>query len=641
MKSLQFSVIVIIVTSLLSFEFAFAVPSSRFADHPPTSAQQHGQEEHRPRSSNHNSYGHHGYNGWWRLDGESIRGTNQTLSSTADVTPLITIPEKIKPPFLLPFLRRREQKETDVTISDEEGQQDQGASEPVSLFDSDIYMSLMSDENNSKWRNNVYKRDAITRTITGAISFLSSLTLMIVILRSYIGLGSPLHRLLVGLSISDMMSSFSQACGNFVAPKEFGYYLWNARGNFASCNAQGFLYWFGAVSGAFYNWSLCFFYLAVIRFEKSDEYICKWIEPFLHAGGISGSFIPALYVLAVRGYYPYGTVCVPKAAFHDGCWFPHCLDYNGDGEIPPGGFTIPCGRLSQNDSLLIIAAYYFFISIATPIVFIVTMTIMFRAVQAIEEKAKSYGRGSLRLSAASSVSSSIEEEADEVTENIGQKVKRSISSLRSSVRSSVETIFSGRRASRASTVTKNRPSNNRTQSRAIFYRALGYVGAYIICHIPFLFDLMRNVSVGSANISFLEGSISKFFMSLFGPLQGFFNLLIFLQPQVLSAKRSKRDNLTWFQAFQKVLLSRGIKQTKRGGTRSGRRSFKDIDIERRRSIRLDEIRIAARKQMLKEEEKSEVSKPTNLIVAERLRLPDTVLRNTSKTVSHGNDEESG
>ncbi len=65
--------------------------------------------------------------------------------------------------------------------------------------------------------------------------------------------------------------------------------------------------------------------------------------------------------------------------------------------------------------------------------------------------------------------------------------------------------------------------------------------------------------------------------SIFGPLQGFFNLLVFMLPKVIAAKKSKRrgeKKVTWCEAFKKAFWSRGVKDGKEKSF-SGRSNLRD------------------------------------------------------------------
>ena len=129
----------------------------------------------------------------------------------------------------------------------------------------------------------VRKPYAILRHVAGSISLIaSSIILVWNVLRSHIGLSSTFNRLLLGLCVADIMSSCAFTFSTVMIPKEVDYLYWNARGNMLTCNLQGFLSVMGS-SASLYNCSICLYYLAIVKYNKSDNFIRKKIEPWLHA----------------------------------------------------------------------------------------------------------------------------------------------------------------------------------------------------------------------------------------------------------------------------------------------------------------------------------------------------------------------
>jgi hypothetical protein len=101
---------------------------------------------------------------------------------------------------------------------------------------------------------------SIAFMISGSISFIASMLLVIHILRSHECLSSTYHRLIFGLSAGDIISSFCYAITSTMVPKELNYFLPIASGNIATCDAQGFLLFFAAGVSLGYNFSVCFYY---------------------------------------------------------------------------------------------------------------------------------------------------------------------------------------------------------------------------------------------------------------------------------------------------------------------------------------------------------------------------------------------
>ena len=128
------------------------------------------------------------------------------------------------------------------------------------------------------FRNEIKTLDIIFRT-TGSVSIISSTCLALHILRSHDGLSTTYHRLVFGLSVADITASLAIALSSTMVPKELNYVTPYAQGNTATCTAQGFLTLCGYFVAMYYSCSICCYYLAIIRYKKTDEYIRRKLEP--------------------------------------------------------------------------------------------------------------------------------------------------------------------------------------------------------------------------------------------------------------------------------------------------------------------------------------------------------------------------
>ena len=407
-------------------------------------------------------------------------------------------------------------------------------------FDFEEY--LKTDEFAS-WHN-VFKHRTIIFRVTGSLSTIASACMIIHILRSHHGLSTTYHRLVFGLSLGDFFFSFlASVLDSTMAPKEMNYIIPFAMGNRATCDAQGFLVTFASGLTLAYNMSICFYYLAIVTFDKKDECIQKKLEPWFH--GLS--IIPPLFLTSM------GLVIDGYNSSEGTCWFtpnnqlPHCRGVES-GEIR-NGFTIPCGRGDGKENPALYRALVIFQHVyilLAPVVVVITMTLMYRSVHKVEKKMQQYGVSALRLRSSS--------------------LATSRTSDRSSTRSS--------RRLRSSTVT--------SQKRAILRRATGYVAAWALSWIPLLIWSLSDI---------LPVTMFYIYAFLF-PLQGVFNFIVFMHPKIRSAKKGPRrrrgsrasnedvDEVSWGRAFVKAYLSRGERKRTRlrhlqCDTRNNRVSFMD------------------------------------------------------------------
>jgi hypothetical protein len=118
---------------------------------------------------------------------------------------------------------------------------------------------------------------------------------------------STFHRLMVGLSTADIISSFfSHVLSTSPMPK--GYHVL-AIGSVATCDIQGFVGMLGCLVTALYNCSLTTYYLVQVRYNWVDRRI-KALEKWLHLVPWSVGLVVAIIPLLLQGYGPYGTSCM-------------------------------------------------------------------------------------------------------------------------------------------------------------------------------------------------------------------------------------------------------------------------------------------------------------------------------------------
>ena len=170
---------------------------------------------------------------------------------------------------------------------------------------------------------NHQKVESIIRSVSASISIIGSAAIIWHILRSHKGLASTYHWLVFRLCVGDLMSSFAWALNSTAAPKEVQYLIPSARGNVATCAAQGCIVTAGITMATFYNCSICVYYLSVVTFNKKDEYIKRKLEPWFHG-------VPVISAIMI------GIIGLIMKQYNTNYWVT-----NG---IIPEGFTIPCGR---------------------------------------------------------------------------------------------------------------------------------------------------------------------------------------------------------------------------------------------------------------------------------------------------------
>jgi len=416
---------------------------------------------------------------------------------------------------------------------------DHGDDSVNARFDEDQLIVSMEDLIDSGYhsRNNV-----ILRSCTCILSCIASIALIWMVRRSNAGLSTTYHRLQLGLSITDILFSLFLGCFNIMAPKENSYFSWNAQGNMASCDAQGFITYFAFTASGFYSISLNLYYLAVVKYEKSDEYIRKKLEPFLHGIPTITALVMSVTLLAFSSFNDDGDIC----------WNPtnnplHC-DGIEDGQVRDG-FEIPCGR--GRGGFFIYNIFFQIKVFSAPVIAGISIILLYRAVVQVENKRSKYGASSFRATiTAKSNQSHTSSNAEDIE---GGGTWNGVKRFFSSRFSFIERWRIGVRAK----------SQTRSHSRTVMYKALAYTLGYSLTWIFMLFYFfMGDVFKKPVPIEVV------YLANVFIPIQGVYNFIIYFVPRILSVKnKSKRVPLSWRQATVKAFWSKGGK-TGRGGTGS-------------------------------------------------------------------------
>jgi len=147
--------------------------------------------------------------------------------------------------------------------------------------------------------------------ITGVTSMISSFVIIYLIFRSARRLSTVYHRIMFGMSVSNIMGSFALALAFLPMPKEMpfeeelGISFPGARyGNTFTCNLQGFFVFFGATCSHGYSQMLCVYYACAIFFRMKEESIHKYVQPFLLLCPIIVGILVAVPPLLLDLYNP-------------------------------------------------------------------------------------------------------------------------------------------------------------------------------------------------------------------------------------------------------------------------------------------------------------------------------------------------
>lgn len=394
------------------------------------------------------------------------------------------------------------------------------------------------------------------------LSLVASIAILTIIYRSYEKLSSIINRLLFGLCVADIMSSLAQSFSTLPAPKEFSDIIWNARGNIASCEAQGFFIFVGSVAAPLYNCSLCFYYLAILKFNKKDDFITKKLEPFFHGIPAFVSVTGAIIILAKKAFNPNRTYCYI-------------------GPDPTCG-NEGCDRMADTRLFFYIfsAAPY----IILPSVIVASMISIYRVVLAQEKKTDRFNwRKKLEANVKKNKKSDGAAPHDVSVQALRKKTKSTMNS--SGAANTPNSDSTGNKSGNVMSrlfsrlpnwsmkqeppTDKNKPARRKKQkqSRIVLNTALSYSLAFLLSYIfPMIISIRTIMGLGS-------GMALSIIARVLFPLQGFFNFCVFIYPHVRAAK-NKDNDISWCAAFLKALQSRGPKKKASRDLRSTRKTRK-------------------------------------------------------------------
>jgi hypothetical protein len=397
---------------------------------------------------------------------------------------------------------------------------------------------------------------ALTRHIMGNLSVVASCIIVYqVVLRILQSrrsqrrdLVTPYHRLMLGFSVADILYSFWVGLSTLVVPASSGVIY--GFGTTATCSTQGFFLQFGAATHL-YIAILSLYFLLKIRYNVTDDTLYHRYEMWFHA-------IPWVVAIGTGSLGVASQVYNPMIVPDMGCWvgpFPtDCLD--------PGG--PPCTRGYKTDAQgslysFILAFCWLFASF---VVVLVSNILIYRTVRCQERRNEQY-LGS-QLQAQSSIFAlpvpepttrwkhdessppvasdglpvtSSEEKIAAVCEIDGTERDSGAAPEQGRTESSTAMEHPGSREDTSSRRRQSASWQSAKASRTAATQSILYVSSagftVVWIFLPFFF-----YKLGLPN-GWLFFAVLTY--SAFAPMQGVFNLMIFVRPEYLRLRGSRRD----------------------------------------------------------------------------------------------------
>jgi len=329
---------------------------------------------------------------------------------------------------------------------------------------------------------------AIT-TVAASSSMLGSAIIIFLILRSTIGLNTVYHRILFGMSVSDILQSFPMILTTMPMPKDMIYTQFDGRmvfGNTITCSIQGATYSAGTMCALLYNAILCIYYVCSIRFRMKDETFRRCLEPCLHIYAILFSLVVTILPWYYEQFNP-SPVHFTWCGYNRYPWW--CSEHDEECSYERG----------QPDKALILFAIINMNILFITACIIISMVVIIWHVYSQERLLKSYM------------------DANNAT---SQGNYRRMSTYRSDIKYTQEVVF-----------------------QALMYTLVFFA----VWHHP----LMNAVANRDRGAPYESNRAEETARLVLRPLQGFFNAIIFIHHKVRNFRRDD-DSLSFYEALMIV-----------------------------------------------------------------------------------------
>lgn len=150
-----------------------------------------------------------------------------------------------------------------------------------------------------EWITNIWtQRFSSTLSIIGS----SAIIMMLVFQKGRSRLDQMQNRLILGMSIMDVLNSLALSVSTAASPKKLSSYIYGALGNQTTCSIQAFFITLG-LSVPCYTCMLCLYYLGVIKYNMTDEALEQY-ERLMHITSISIPLFVSIFALSFDLFHP-------------------------------------------------------------------------------------------------------------------------------------------------------------------------------------------------------------------------------------------------------------------------------------------------------------------------------------------------
>lgn len=356
---------------------------------------------------------------------------------------------------------------------------------------------------------------SILQVASATLSLIGSSTIVYKILRNHTKTQKtpPYDRIILGLSGCDIVASIAFALGPFLLPTTTDR-VW-ALGNDMTCTGLGFLTQLSFGWAIWYNVILSFYYLLTVRFNVKREEFCKKYELWMHLSGVL--FFPTTSLV---GFFGDWYSAMPRSM---NCWI---------GDIPKG-----CEADGTCSNLGTTIQYIF---VGAPMLIGLLALILNNIIIYV------YVRKTLlfsRKTAAPKTTFEIENFANETPQPTPDTENFVTPDTENFATPDTENF-----ANETSQALAEENSNTREKrlTREVAIQGFLYVSSFLVAFTPsFVLQLLYSIGyVGD------EYQVKLFPLSVVNsmllPLQGFFNVFIYVRPTFNRFRAANPERPTWF-----------------------------------------------------------------------------------------------
>jgi hypothetical protein len=392
-----------------------------------------------------------------------------------------------------------------------------GKSDCDQLFPIDDIHQLSEDISTSSFSQT--RAGWVIPTVTSIISLCASALIIYIIARSDRNrYTATYHRIMVCMSIADMISSFAISLTTLPMPKDVNEvynFDGSSYGTVVTCEIQAFTYVLGISLSAGASLCLSVYYLLTIRYHVSHRVITRYVEPTFFILTLLMGAIPQIFTTLRRQLYnptPLMTWCVVSE-------FPHGCSDDGEG----------CIRGQEGATAKAKTLVWFQVASLT-ILQVVCLGSIVATVYTRDKKQAQ--KELLNIYGSNQSEPKYEEELqpasiEEVSwrDHQGKVQHQEVEKLSDTP------------------LRHNNGANHIQDTRMIVKHAIMYAVAFIGTNF---FPILSP-----------DSTILAILTITFRPLQGFFNALIFISQKVYIIRQADED-LTFYKALNKIIMSPSV-----------------------------------------------------------------------------------